>query len=142
MRLTCLALLFGLASTAASAWVEPPRGSDTRGDLLGAIRALAAYDLSPPVEFVVSDLRQEGNIAFGILQPQRPGGAAIPWRDTRFAARGDTRDMFDGMTIHVFFQRFGEHWYVKDYSIGATDVWFAVPQICQTFQPVIPEFCQ
>ncbi len=129
------------ATTAAHAWEEPPRGSDLRADLLNTARVFAAFALSPPVEFVVNDLRHDNGRAFGSLQPQRPGGGEIPWESTRYARNGDSPDWFDGTTMHVFLVEVGGRWYVEDYSIGATDVWWAAPPICNTYRSVIPEYC-
>ena len=125
----------------AFAWQEPPRGSDLRSDILGAIRSVAAVELNPPLEFIVNDLRHEGDIAFGSLQPQRPGGRAITWDSTAIAERGEPEDWYDGTRIHAFFQRIDGQWYVDDYSIGATDVWWFKSPLCDTYRSIIPEYC-
>ena len=137
--LVCLLASFG---TAASAWEEPPRGSELRMQLLDTARAIAAYALSPPVEFVVSTLRQQDGRAFGTLQPQRPGGAEIPWESTRYARNGDQQEWFDGQTMHVLLKEVDGEWYVEDYSIGATDAWWSSSELCNEYQSVIPEYCQ
>ncbi|MEM7720239.1 MAG: hypothetical protein AAF222_13650 [Pseudomonadota bacterium] len=128
-------------ATPAAAWEEPPRGSQLRGDILGAIRTVAAMELNPPLEFIVNDLRHEGDIAFGTLQPQRPGGAPIAWDSTAIAERGEPEEWYDGTTIHAFLRRVDGAWYVDDFSIGATDVWWFQSPLCTTYQAIIPEFC-
>ena len=139
MRLLALFLLF--AATQAIAWEEPARGTDERKDMLNAIRPLAEADLSPPVEFVVSTLRVKGDVGFATLQPQRPGGAPILWKETRLAAKGEKADWYDGTTLHVLYQRIDGEWTVRDHSIGATDVWWSAPEACAIFAAVTPEFC-
>ncbi|MEM6385345.1 MAG: hypothetical protein AAF718_03815 [Pseudomonadota bacterium] len=136
-----LVALLLFAPTVAHAWSEPPRGSELRSEILGAIRSVVAVDLNPPLEFIVNELRQEGDIAFGALQPQRPGGAAITWDSTAIAARGEPEDWYDGTTVHAFVQRVDGAWLVEDYSIGATDVWWFKSPLCANYQRVIPEYC-
>lgn len=135
------AVAMAFITTAASAWTEPLRGSETRAALMSSLRTIVAMDLSPPVQFVVSDLRRDGNIAFGMFDPQRPGGGQIPWSDTGFAARGLSRDGFDNLGIQAFFEWIDGHWYVRDYAIGATDVWWYQSSLCDTYKRIIPEFC-
>lgn len=142
MRAVFLSILAGSFCSAALAWEEPARGTDLRSDLLGTIRSVVAYDLNPPVEFVVKDLRHDGDLAFGQLEPQRPGGALIEWSSTRLAALEEQEDWYDGLTVFVFFQRLEGHWYVEEYAIGATDVWWAGPPFCDTYKALIPEYCQ
>ncbi|MGR3513010.1 MAG: hypothetical protein ACU0GG_09615 [Paracoccaceae bacterium] len=127
--------------TSAVAWSEPPRGSDLRSDILTAIRTVAATELNPPLEFIVSELRHEDDIAFGTLQPQRPGGAPIVWDSTAIAERGEPEDWYDGTTIHAFLRQIEGDWYVDDYSIGATDVWWFKSPLCETYKRIIPEYC-
>ncbi|MEL7151863.1 MAG: hypothetical protein AAGK71_14090 [Pseudomonadota bacterium] len=127
--------------TSANAWSEPPRGSELRSDILTAIRSVSATELNPPLEFIVNELRHDGDLAFGSLQPQRPGGAPITWDSTAIAERGEPEDWYDGTAIHAFFRRIEGQWYVDDYSIGATDVWWFKSPLCATYQRIIPEYC-
>ena len=61
----------------AQKWVEPKKGTDTRKALMDAIRPHIEWHLGKPIQFVVEDLRVSGNVGFGTLSPQRPGGAKI-----------------------------------------------------------------
>ena len=142
MRFAAVSVVTSLLASSAMAWEEPPRGSDLRGDLLNTARVVAALDLNAPIEFVVRDLRHDGGVAFASLQPQRPGGAPIAWNSTRLAAKGEQADWYDGTAMHVFLFRQGGHWYIQDYSIGATDVWWHRSPLCDAYRSVIPEFCQ
>ena len=128
MRL--LVLLLTLAATKAAAWEEPARGTEARRALLNVIRPLAEADLSPPIEFVITSLRVAGDLGFATLQPQRPGGAPILWKETRLAAKGEEAHWYDGTTIHALYQRIDGAWIVHDWSIGATDVWWSAPEAC------------
>lgn len=139
--LPAIAAVLAITCSQALAWQEPARGSELRNELLSSIRSVVALELNPPIQFVVNDLRHEGDLAYGALQPQRPGGAAITWDSTEMAARGEPEDWYDGTIIHVLFQRIEERWSVHEYSIGATDVWWSQPALCETFAPVIPEYC-
>ena len=139
-----LALALGLtlaATPALSQWSEPPRGSDLRSAILGAIRTVAVVDLNPPLEFIVDELRHDGDIAFGALQPQRPGGGFITWDSTAIAERGEPEEWYDDTTVHAFLERVDGEWMVVDHSIGATDVWWFQSPLCDRFARIIPEYC-
>ena len=137
-----LAVWFGLAAQTAWGWEEPARGTELRSDLLNTVRVVAALKLNAPIEFVVHELRHENGLAFAALEPQRPGGAPIEWASTRLAASGESDAFYDSLTMHVFLLQKGRHWYVQDYSIGATDVWWHGTSLCDTYIAVIPEYCQ
>ena len=143
MRNLALALFLCLAASAASAWTEPPRGSALRADLMDAARPLAEQVLGAPVEFVVQDLRVEGDVAFASLVAQRPGGGAIDLRATPGYRRGEIDPEFmDGSTLQVLYQRSGRQWVAVEHAIGATDVWYADPVFCPIWAPVLPgNFC-
>jgi len=142
MRLAFPLILAFTATPSFAQWSEPPRGSELRSEILGAVREVAAVDLNPPLEFIVDQLRRDGDIAFAMLQPQRPGGGSIRWDSTAIAERGEPEEWYDGTVIHAFLQRIDGTWGVVDHSIGATDVWWAEQTICETFESVIPEYCQ
>ena len=125
----------------AFAWDTPQRGSQLRSELMNAVRPYAERDMGRPVQFVVSELRYAGNVAFAILEPQRPGGGTIRWQETRFFAEGDSQDFFDGLRIDTFLRYQGGRWQVGEYVVGATDVWYADPALCGVYRAVIPEFC-
>lgn len=132
------------AGNAASAdgYTTPARGSDLRQDLMDAIRPIAEWEMGPPVVFSVDDLRVAGKVAFAALQPVRPSGADIPLSDTRMSRQDDfVADFFDGTFMYVLFQKSGRMWVASQWSVGATDVWFADPELCAVFRTVTPEFC-
>lgn len=143
MRKLAAALLLTLAATAAGAWTEPPRGSALRADLMDAARPLAERVLGAPVEFVVHDLRVEGDVAFAALTAQRPGGAPIDMLATPGYQRGEIEPEFmDGSTLQVLYRRSGRQWVAVEHAIGATDVWYADPAYCPIWAPVLPgNFC-
>lgn len=110
--------------------------------MMDAIRPQAEWNLGAPVEFVVDDLRVAGGVGYAVLSPQRPGGMAISFWDTPLYKRGQVNpEFYDGTTMHVLYVRSGDLWVAAHYSIGSTDVWWADPELCQTFKSVTPEFC-
>ena len=120
-----LVILAGWPSLSAADPVTPPRGSALRAELLDTVRVMAEYDLGAPVEFVVTELHAEGDRAFGRLMAQRPGGPQIDMAATPIVMRrGVSVDMIDGLRIEVFFHRVGERWYLYEYGLGSTDVWW------------------
>lgn len=137
-----LALLSVLAAGPALAWDEPARGTELRADLMDAIRPLAAWNLGDPVEFVVHQLRVEGDVAFASVIAQRPGGAAIDMLQTPMVHRNDLDpEIADGATIQALYQRQGRMWVPVQFAIGATDVWYSWDAYCPIWGPVLPEFC-
>ena len=101
----------------------------------------AEAELGAPVEFVVDSLRVEGPVAFAALQPQRPGGTPIRWDETQMAARGEDPVEYDGTTIHVLYAFSDAAWEVFAWTVGASDVWWADPDLCVTYSAVTPEVC-
>jgi hypothetical protein len=127
---------------AALAWDEPARGTELRADLMDALRPMAEWDLAPPVEFVVLDLRVAGAVAFASVYAQRPGGAPIDMHDTPLIRRGDIDpEIVDGATIQALLQRAGRMWVPVHFAIGATDVWYAHEGFCPIWGSVLPEIC-
>lgn len=97
------------------------RSDPDRRALMDAIRPALEEDTRGPVEFGVRELRRMGDWAFGVLSPQRPGGTAIRWQDTRFAA-AMRAGAFDGGTTYVLWQRQPVGWKVIESAVGPTDV--------------------
>jgi hypothetical protein len=131
-----------MVSTAGAQQVyEPPRGSPERRALMDAIRPLAESLFYPPVEFVISDLRVSGNVAFASVVAQRPGGGAIDvqsspgWRDGYFFPDSDPT------AGQALLQRSGNGWVMSFGLFGATDVWWQSPETCATFYAVIGNVC-
>ena len=127
---------------AALAWEEPSRGSKTRKQLMDALRPHAIWVLGGKVQFVVNDLRRDGNLAFASVDPQRPGGSPINLHQTPGAQRGELDpDFMDGPTMQALFQKSGETWVAVHWAIGATDVWYSWGPYCAVWHPVTPDVC-
>lgn len=126
----------------AQAWSEPARGSELRADLMDAIRPMAEWHLGAPVEFVVNELRVEGDVSFASVTAQRPGGAPIDLNQTPMMRRGELdTEIMDGTRIQALFQRSGRMWVAVHFALGATDVWYSWDEYCPLWGPVLPEFC-
>jgi hypothetical protein len=142
IRIMLLVLGFPFWAWAGTDYSEPARGSDLRRALLDAIWPHAIWSFGAPVEFVVDDLRVSGNVGYATLAPQRPGGKAIDLMQTPFMKRGELDpEFYDGVQMHVLYQKSGATWVAVHWSVGATDIWFASPEFCADYKPVIPEFC-
>jgi len=126
----------------ADNYFQPKRGTPIRSALMDAIRPHIEWELGQPVEFVVNELRASGNYALAFLAPQRPGGTKIDLLKTPGFQRGSLEpDYMDGTAVVVLYERKRETWVAVHHSIGATDVWFAEPELCSQYGSVIPEFC-
>lgn len=79
MRKLLLILTMALAGGIASAadWTEPQRGTAERAAMMDALRPHAEWLFGAPVQFVVNDLRRYGDLGYGAVTAQRPGGGAI-----------------------------------------------------------------
>ena len=127
----------------AMAWEEPKRGTRTRAALMEAIRPHAAWMLGAPIEFVVHDLRRDGDLAFASVWPQRPGGGAIDPAGTPGVRRGQLdAEFMDGIAMQVLYQKSGDTWVAVHWAIGAADVWYSWTPICDIWRPVIAEACR
>lgn len=127
---------------AAFGWTEPARGTDLRADLMDALRPQAEWSLGAPVEFVIHELRVEGDAAFASVIAQRPGGAPIDIRTTPMFAREEIDpEIVDGATIQALLQRSGRMWVPVHFGIGATDVWYYYEGFCPIWGGVLTEFC-
>jgi len=141
IRLAILLLLFPLTAF-AQGYSEPARGSVARAALMDAIRPHAEWNFGTPVEFVAKDLRVSGAVGYASLSPQRPGGARINLPSTPLAKRGEIDpEFYEGVYMHVLYQKSGTTWVAVHWSIGATDVWWADPELCLIFRDVTPEAC-
>lgn len=126
----------------AQAWSTPERGSELRADLMDAIRPQAEWELGAPVEFVVQELRVEGDVAFAAVVAQRPGGAPIDVAQAPIVRRGMLDpEIADGATIQALYQFTGRQWVAVQFALGATDVWYSWGEYCPIWGPVLPEFC-
>jgi len=58
------------------------------------------------------------------------------------AARGYLDpDYMDGTSLQALYRKSGKTWVAVHWAIGATDVWYADPELCPEYQAVIPEVC-
>lgn len=140
VALSMVLALVGFSATAQQVY-EPPRGSSERRALMDAVRPLAESLFYPPIEFVISDLRVSGNVAFASVVAQRPGGGAIDvysspgWRDGYFLPDSDPT------AGQALLQRSGDGWVMAYGLFGATDVWWQSPETCASFYAVISNVC-
>lgn len=126
----------------AQGWHEPVRGTPTRAALMDALRPHAEWMLGLPVQFVVYDLRQAGDLAFASVYPQRPGGAEIDLRRTPAFFRGEIDPQYlGGAAMQVLYRKSGQTWVAIHWALGASDVWYAQAPICDIYRVVIPEAC-
>ncbi len=123
------------------AWEEPVRGSALRGDLMDALRPHAEWVVGPPVVFVVSQLRVDGDVAFANLRPVRPGGAEITRDEIPQRLGWDNPFDWDGVQMQALLKRSGTTWVAVHHAMGATDVWWADPAFCADWGRVIHEVC-
>ena len=100
--------------------ITPPPGSALRAEILNAYRPSVEAQLGAPVEFVVDALNVMGDWAFVEARPQRPGGAPIDWRATKFRKAFEA-DMMSDLVLGLL-HRTGGGWQVVENAIGPTDV--------------------
>lgn len=130
-------------SLQAQSWQEPARGTPTRAALMDAIRPHVEWQLGAPVQFVVYDMRLAGDLAFASVYPQRPGGAEIDLRTTPGFYRGTLEPSYlDGLAVQVLYRKSGQTWVAVHWAMGATDVWYAYPELCAIYRRIVPEACQ
>ncbi len=111
-------------SAPASAWEEPARGTETRKALMDAIRPHADWALGAPIEFVVLELRRSGDLAFAMLEAQRPGCAAIIASQTPIVQREEAESWMDVEQVQVLYRKSGDTWVAVHFGFGATDAWW------------------
>ncbi|MEL6573367.1 MAG: hypothetical protein AAFQ64_17035 [Pseudomonadota bacterium] len=142
MQKLILSFWVGLAAQMAAAAPETPAaGTPLRQDLLNTIRVMAGFDLGPPIEFVVLDLRVDGDRAFAQVMAQRPGGAPIDLATSPMAQRDQVpTDLIDGPRMEAFLVHENGAWYVDAYAIGATDVWWIGPPFCAAYAQLLPDW--
>ncbi|WP_072397063.1 hypothetical protein [Hyphomicrobium sp. CS1GBMeth3] len=98
---------------------SPAKGTDLRKQLLDAARAVFERELGAPVEFVVTTLNVIDG--WGNVKPQRPGGAPIDWRRTKFADAFKD-GIFEAEISLFLLQKTTDGWQLVEYAIGPTDV--------------------
>lgn len=105
------------------AWAQvthPARGSPERAAILDALRGPVARLIGGRIEFEVSQMRVFGDWAYVSATPRRPGGQAIDWSQTRYAADMKA-DMMSDLVLGLLRRR-GAGWRVVTHAIGPTDV--------------------
>jgi hypothetical protein len=115
-----VAVIALLAAPAFAQAITPPPGSPLRAEILNAYRPSVEAQIGAPVEFVVDALNVMGDWAFVEARPQRPGGAPIDWRKTKFRQAIEA-DMMSKIVLGLL-HRTGGGWQVVENVIGPTDV--------------------
>lgn len=110
----------GLAFVVGAAAFEPPRGSQSRAEILQSLRTRVERDIGPPVEFVIERMNLVNGWAFVSATPQRRGGAKVDWSRTRFADAFAADAMSDA--VLALLRQEGGRWRVIEYALGPTDV--------------------
>jgi hypothetical protein len=147
-RVPCLALALAMLcggglSAAAQDYTTPERGSDDRRDILNAMRPLAAWAFDPPIEFIVTDIRISGDVAYASVLAQRPGGEAIDISQSPIVQRDEEPiELIDGPVVGALLQKSGEAWVPVHHAVGPTDVWQSWTGYCEVWGPVLPEYCE
>ena len=116
-----LLALSPLGPAQAQRVMDVGRGDPDRRALMDAIRPIFERDTFGPVEFAVRELRRFGDYAYGVIQPQRPGGRPIRWQDTNFRGQLDPQQWYGGRT-YVLWHRQPAGWKVEEYAVNPTDV--------------------
>jgi hypothetical protein len=115
-----LALLAFAAAPEAGAQTTPPRGSPLRAQLMDSLRPTVSAEIGGPIEFVVDTLRVMPPWAYAHVRPQRPGGAPIDWRQTKFSQDMASGTMSEG--VMALLRHDGATWQIVEYVIGPSDV--------------------
>lgn len=125
------------ATAMAETAYEPERGSDERSAILDSARPIMEVRLGAPVEFSVRHMRVADGWAFAILDAQRPGGKEIDLSKTLIAEEMEYRD---GPSLFVLQREVDGYWYVVDFAIGPTDVfWLGQPLYEQLPKGLLPK---
>ncbi len=107
-----------LAVTAPSRAAPYTAKGPERKTILESMRGPVAAKLGAPIEFVVDRILIDGDWAFAVVTPQRPGGGKIDFRGTVCA--GDVSHL-----VGALFKRAGIGWTVRDIAFCPTDVAWA-----------------
>jgi hypothetical protein len=118
-KLIAIFLLFALPVSAFAGDVhEPAKGSPERAAILDAIRPTIEAQMFGPVEFKIDTMRTDGDWAFVMADPQRPGGKPVDPETTAFAGR---EDEMDGLTVLGLARLVKDRWVHIDDIIGPMD---------------------
>lgn len=95
-----------------------------RKEVLDAARIIFQSDTGGAIEFVLRRLNVSGDWAFGDVTLQRPGGVAINWARTKYAA-DLAQGAFDPAASFFLLHRNNGGWTVVEHATGPTDApWF------------------
>jgi hypothetical protein len=117
--------------------IRPRRGSALRRDLLNEVRPALERAFSAPVELVVVDMRVAGALAFVQVTAQRPGGVPIDIARSPLAQQTDP-SLIDGTRTEAFLRLVSGRWQLEEYQVGATDLWYADPALCDPWRALLP----
>lgn len=115
-----------LLACAAACSPSAPQGvheatETERAPLDAALSASLAVDLGQPVQLRIDHARIDGDWAWVIAEPFKPGGLAlIDWSTTHYAEQA-AMGMMDGSTTYALLQRSNGAWTVKEFAVGPTD---------------------
>ncbi len=121
-----LILALALAAFAAACTPPAPAGvhdatEQERAPLDTALSASLAVDLGQPVQLRIDHARVDGDWAWVIAEPFKPGGLElIDWSATHYAEQA-AQGMMDGGTTYALLQRSDGVWTVKNFVVGPTD---------------------
>lgn len=96
-------------------------GDPLRRTLLDTLRPSIEDELNQPVQFMVDQLKIQGDWAFYAGSVQRPDGRPIDFARAGFAEQ-IAEGMFDGPATYGLMHRVGGRWTVTVFVIGPTDV--------------------
>lgn len=117
------ALAMGLWMLSAGAALAQ-QSAEERKAVLDAARPTFQSDTGGAVEFVVRRLNVSGDWAFGDVKLQRPGGVAIDWSKTKYAA-DLAQGAFDPAGSFFLLHRVNGRWSLIEHATGPTDApWF------------------
>lgn len=124
MRAMLVAIALGGASAACGPLSQQGVHEANEGEraaLDAAVGAALAVDLGQPVQLRIDHARIDGDWAWVIAEPFKPGGLSlIDWSTTHYAEQAAMGGM-DGSTTYALLQRVNGAWVVKDFVVGPTD---------------------
>lgn len=97
-------------------------GDPLRRTLMDALRPTIERDLGQPVQFMVEELKVQGDWAFYGGRPQQPNGRPIDFSRTRYADRLENGVFDGGGATWALLRRSGGQWRVVNFVVGPTDV--------------------
>ena len=98
-----------------------PVGDPLRRTLLNTLRPSIEDELNQPVQFMVDQLKIQGDWAFYAGSVQRPDGRPIDFSKTRYASALEN-GVFDGPGTFALLRRSAGAWRVVTFVVGPTDV--------------------